>query len=342
MKKIMLCSLILLLGAPMLAFAQTSGAIDPADVGVGARPLGMGKAYSALSGDASGIFINPAGLAGIKSYKFTSMAATLLGEVNYTVLGGAVPFWWGNLGIGYIGSSVGNIPLTDVVASRIVATGSANYSSSLILLSYSADVWQDISFGSSLKLFSQNLSGNATLEAQGSGSGYDLDLGFIYRPNKWLRLGLVQTNFLPSSMAKFTWKNNTTEDIVAVTKLGVAVQMIGPRGLYQAGYQELTVGFEEELNLYRTRPAAMHLGMEWWPIEMFAIRLGIDQKPRGAPELVDNNLTAGVGLKYAGFTLDYAYHQYGGISENTTHYISIGYVGQDEFRAPTETEKSYF
>jgi hypothetical protein len=45
---------------------------------------------------------------------------------------------------------------------------------------------------------------------------------------------------------------------------------------------------------------------------------------------VDNNLTAGVGLKYMGFTFDYAYSQVGELADNATYFFSIGYRGPEE------------
>jgi hypothetical protein len=47
---------------------------------------------------------------------------------------------------------------------------------------------------------------------------------------------------------------------------------------------------------------------------------------------VDDNLTAGVGIIYRGFTFDYAYHQFGDLAENATHFFSIGYRGVETAR----------
>jgi len=70
-----------------------------------------------------------------------------------------------------------------------------------------------------------------------------------------------------------------------------------------------------------------------------ALRVGIDQKPKAseAGVGVDNNLTAGVGLNYFDFTFDYAFHQFGDLSENTTHFFSIGYRGIDREQRQKKT-----
>ena len=85
--------------------AALSGAIaDPMYIGVGARPLGMGKAYVAVAEDGDTIFLNPAGLGTIDSLKFTSMYSNLLSDVRYFVLGGAYPLDIGTLVGGYVGA----------------------------------------------------------------------------------------------------------------------------------------------------------------------------------------------------------------------------------------------
>src|SRR5580700_4787066 len=67
--------------AVMLALiAQTSGAVETAsflNVGVGARGLGMGGAYTALGDDADAIYWNPAGLAQVSGHEFQASDAEL-------------------------------------------------------------------------------------------------------------------------------------------------------------------------------------------------------------------------------------------------------------------------
>lgn len=68
-----------------------AGAIDPGYIGVGARALGMGKAYVGVAENGESIFTNAAGLGRIKSPKLTSMYSNMMSDVDYFVLGGAVP-----------------------------------------------------------------------------------------------------------------------------------------------------------------------------------------------------------------------------------------------------------
>jgi hypothetical protein len=88
------------------------------------------------------------------------------------------------------------------------------------------------------------------------------------------------------------------------------------------------------------RPAVYHTGVEWWPISVMALRVGLDQKPKATEDgpSTDNNLTAGIGLKFNGWTFDYCYHQFSDLTDNTTHFFSIGYVGLDEDKVAEEVK----
>src|SRR5512136_1179258 len=101
-KKIGLIILLIAIAANP-SFNEVSGSTaDPSEIGVGARPLAIGKAFVGMEGDASNIFINPAGLAYISSPKVTSMSGQVIQDVSYTVIGGANPTDYGTFGIGYI------------------------------------------------------------------------------------------------------------------------------------------------------------------------------------------------------------------------------------------------
>jgi hypothetical protein len=137
---------------------------------------------------------------------------------------------------------------------------------------------------------------------------------------------------------KFKWtKNNVEEGIPMVTKIGGAIKILGPDALYTAGWNELLFDLDTEFSLTsKNRPLLVHTGLEWWPVEILALRAGIDQSAKATENGIgtDNNLTLGLGLKYSGFTFDYAYHQYGDLSDNATHYFSIGYVGAEKKERP--------
>ena len=349
--------IILIFALSIGAFAEVEGATaDPSDIGVGARPLGIGKAYVGMSDDASCIFINPAGLGGIRQLKATSMAGQVLQEVDYTVFGGAAPTDWGTIGIGYISVGLPSIPVTEITGNigsgteEVAGIGSTNYSASVVTLSYSNELskiemfrdYRNITYGLNLKYFSQGFSGGGSAMEGGSGTGMDMDFGVQYKPNNFLSLGVSAINFLPENMGgKFTWdRGNVSEGIPALIKAGGTIKLFG-KDSYYGGGQNVFVGLDIDMHPVLPRPAVYHTGVEWWPISILALRLGVDQKPKGTEDGIgsDNNLTAGIGLKFRGYTFDYCYHQFSDLNENTTNFFSIGYVGEDEVKKPAEKSK---
>jgi len=324
------------------SLAATYTAIDPSAIGVGARSLGMGKAYVAVAEDAESIFMNPGGLGRMKTMKLTSMASSLMGDVNYAVLAGTYPLEVGSLGIGYIGSRVDDIWVLgrNAVSSTHYASPSAmgGYSNSVLSVAYGlpletvTPLGRNIYVGANLKYFDQNGSGTDDASSA-SGHGIDLDLGILYTPNPWLSLGLDQQNILPAGMGgSIAFKSGIEESIPSVTKLGAKVNVLGPqdKALLNSSVK-LNVAADADMYLQTGRPAAVHLGAEFWPMDILAVRAGIDRDPvPGTAGITEGtNMTYGVGLRLNGIEFDYAYHPYSGIQENATHYFSVSFVGED-------------
>lgn len=106
---------------------------DPMMIGGGARPLGMGRAFTAVVEDADAAFINPAGSANLRGPQAMSMFTNLLGEIYYVELCGGIPTLYGTFGAGYVATGINNVLYP-------ASTGNVNadYYDHLFLLSYSA------------------------------------------------------------------------------------------------------------------------------------------------------------------------------------------------------------
>lgn len=365
-----LFALLLICFSTSAAFSETKVAGDPSRLSVGARSLGMGKAFTGLADDVTSMFLNPAGLGNISNWQFTSMSGKFINEINYVSIAGVYPTRYGCFGIGYIGSDLGftgPVVVSTEVGGEIhylpATQGAVSYSynNAVLLLSYGAPFsqltenpyLQNVSFGLNLKIFSQGLTGTGL--SGGAASGYDMDLGLLYKAYPWLSLGLNQQNTLPASMGgKIVWPANGTTRLTAVeevipskTKLGSSLKLGRDGGLLEdrLGNHLVNVNLDMDMNLMSENtgsvPMLMHFGVEWWPVEYGALRAGVDQDVVGSSPSdigTSNNLTFGVGLFYNDFRFDYAYHQYNAIPENDTHYFSISYgipnapkKKQDEF-----------
>jgi len=346
--------LVLATASPALSIKAT---IDPTEMGVGARPLGMGRAYTALASDCNSVFINPAGLGLTRSWQMTSMYASLLGEINYTLLGFSHAFSREAIGIGYLRADIGDsqiVSYRDPNTGRILPTdeGAIGYVSSVGIFSFGSalsslvrnSALDDVFVGASLKVFNQELKGGSH---EALASGMDVDLGAKWLPLPWVYVGAFGQNILTESNGGvLRWTSGIEESIPALWKVGVGAKIIGWNSPWQFYDHELYVDFDSEMST-RSRPGLAHLGLEWWPAEYFALRLGIDQDAvaSGDGDIgIDNNLTAGVGLFWEGFEFDYAYHQFGSLVENDTHYFSFstGIFRESPPEAPPAAPVKYF
>ena len=294
-----------------------------------------------MADDAYSIFQNPAGLCRIKKWQLASMYSKLIQEVDYNQLGYGLSLGRDALGVAFIGASVGGSLWSkrDPVTERIVpeGEGAIGYKSEVLFLTYSFYLskyltypqLKNLSIGLNVKMFNQSLTGLPTRDVYAM--GHDLDMGLQYQPNSWLILGAAGYNVLPYSMGgKLMWGSGIEESIPAEFKLGFAAMLIGEGGLREFIFypQELYLSYDYEFALSGDRPALSHIGLEWRPFEILALRLGLDQDAvaTGAEEIgIDNNLAAGVGLHLFNLRFDYAFHTFGVLSANDTHFFSITY-----------------
>lgn len=336
LRKFILLSLMLILFSQVSLAATVKVANDPTRIGVGARILGMGKAYLGVSDDLAGMFINPAALASVDKWQATSMQGKFINEYNYFNLGSAIPTPFGSFGVGYVGSNISftapsaTIETVDgVIVIPSTSEGSTySFLNSVILFSWGKDI-KGFSVGATVKVFALDLSGPGI--SQGKASGNEVDLGLNFKPNDVFKAGVVVQNALPfASGGKITWENGTEETFPSVLKLGASIKVLGETGLRQYDTHELSLNFDLDTTPLRPAlPNLWHIGLEWKPMELLAVRTGVDQDYIGTGDgtslTATNNFTAGVGLNMGRFRFDYAYHQYNSVSDNDTHYFSLSY-----------------
>lgn len=213
--RIFACLLITILFAS-ICYGETIISNDPSMVGVGARPLGMGKAYVGVADDILGIYLNPAALADISRWQATSMAGKLINEYNYFNAGVAIPLKVGTIGVGYVGNGIGfsnpSVTVEVIDGQRFVPstteTSSYSYGNNALLLTYAArlkeltnySMFEDLSVGATLKTFFANISGPGI--TGGSAYGNEMDLGLTYARNKMFKAGMVLQDALPVSLGE--------------------------------------------------------------------------------------------------------------------------------------------
>ena len=286
-------------------------------LGVGARPLAMGGAGTALSADAYAPYWNSAALGQLTRYEVSFMHSTLNGEDAYDFVSYIHPLKdRGAIGVSWLRVGVDDIPITSLpVVSRPIGptnrpkvVGSFNNTDNAFLFSSG---WRlpsfhgmDLRLGGTLKLL--YMSGYRSTNAIGGGA----DIGFIAmtspeKPHQ-LTLGLQASD---AFQTKLYWNTpppssnltSHTETIPPHLKIGIATT------------HQLNI-FRSALILaldtYIQDGVELHGGAEWTLFDLLALRIGLAER-RGSLESV-RLLTAGAGLNLrfvtgAGAGLDYAF-----------------------------------
>jgi hypothetical protein len=289
---------------------------DPVSIGVGARAIGMGRAYNAIADDSNAVFINPAGLGTQRTSNLSSMQTDFIGEFPYTMVSGAIPIKnYGTMGIGYVNSRSKEI---------LVTGGGTAYSfNQALVFSYGGYVGgtfkpflgdeYHIYSGISAKYFSKGFAGDATANA----SGMNFDYGLKYLPTDRVSFGLTLYNLLYNSKIA---GDIDPEDMPTVVRLG---------GAYEWKEANLKIAADKEMHFGRDIPWPAHLGIEWHAHEYIYLRAGVDQLIGTAGGILNNATTLGLGIEFEGLRVDLAYmNNFSDIGVSST-FLSVSYFGQE-------------
>ncbi len=268
-------------------------------LGSGARAIGLGGAYTAVSGDINAISYNPAGLAALRRSEAGFTRAELVEGISYNFLGYSRPAAKGNIGLGvnYLGQS----SIEGRGANR-EATGSFQASDTAVNLAYARPLTGRAALGLNFKYITSRIAGETA-------NGWAVDAGWQYEmPVKGLGLGFAVQNLGPK--LKFLDE-------------GSALPLTASAG---AGYMLLD-NVLLSLDVSRQvseKSAVFSLGSEYAVFNSVFMRAGyLTSAASGGSGLADTGaFKAGFGLKLKGFNLDYAVTPFGDIGK--AHRISLG------------------
>ncbi len=270
---------LLLLGRSSQGFGAESnfaGAAALLEIGVGARPLGMGGAFTALADDENAVFYNPAGLAFLTKRGLTSLYSRQFELLDYSV-------------IGLAGRSIG-FQLLQLSAAGIERTNefgnpdgtSFSYLSRAGLASFGLALGErglGLGVGARLKLYQEISDGE-------SGFGWALDPAIIV-VRGCLRLGAVLENGLQGAIR---FGDGHLERWATDLQLGGALSL----PLWERAVMNLLF----DLGGLFTGRSRGQLGVELW-IEGLGLRAGLDGAGAG--------LTLGSSVWVKALRLDWAY-----------------------------------
>jgi len=221
------------------------------DLGVGARPLGMGGAYVATADDGNAVLWNASGLAQLDRHEITTMFSALYAGLEaklynektdllgYHFIGYVYPSLWGSFALSW-----------NTFQSQV-------YDESTLCLSYGRKLKESIYAGLNLKRQGWSVGGNEftrldrDIPDQGtSKSGFTADLSALYKATDRFSLGISAENLLPADVGL-----NTKENIPINLRGGLAYRLHNPRA-------ELLSALDIT---YREGDGAnVHIGAESW------------------------------------------------------------------------------
>jgi tetratricopeptide (TPR) repeat protein len=281
--------------------------------GVGARALGMGGAFFAISDDATASYWNPAGLTLIERKELSFMQAQMFEQTSLNFIGLVLPTASrGTFGIfmnqmtssGFEKVSIEVDPNTNEII-NLKSIGSFNVSERAIGVSWGRMVSQKLAFGVGIR--------NITRMVDVSQDSFKtIDLAMNFNVSKFYRLAFGVQNI-------FSMKSGDTDDeFPIIFKLGQSFSLFKGSLIF-------------DLDLTKTQGGGQNIrfGGEYWPLYWASFRFGI----LATPQIQEASF--GIGLKYKGLNLDIAQgiHTLG----NTTKF-SVGFRFGESTKARQGTE----
>ena len=272
-----------------------SGLESPFTFGAGARGMGMGRAFVALSGDASAPFWNPAASALLDRAEVTVFHTTLFLDTRYDCFGLSYPL----ADIGVFSVSAGRLGSENIEKRDINNINIGEFSSmeAQFGLSYARSAGFGLSGGITFKAANQRIGGV-------SGTGFGADLGFQYRPLfvDGLTLGAGFNDLVHPGIKL----ENVEDKYQPLSRFGASYLLAFNNRISSTGSLELTSS--------HGKSAQMHAGIELEFYKQFFLRAGADK----------NRISFGAGLVYNFVKLDYAFENVEFLGGS--HRISIGFM----------------
>ncbi|MFW6048559.1 MAG: hypothetical protein ACOC88_00120 [Candidatus Bipolaricaulota bacterium] len=263
---------------------------------VGARPAGMGGAFTSLADDENAVYYNPAALAYLEETGTSSAWSPRFGLLNYGSLGVAGKYFGANLSL--LSSGPVRIPNNFSVPtdeSFIYLSGGGIASVGFPLGSY-------FSVGGKVKCYYSHVS----TDPGSDGLGWSVDPAFMLRFEP-LRIGMTFENAISSGIV---YGGSHTEELSRVVRAGLSYGLSVRDGT-EVNLLAEAEGKLEEVAGGDVTELTPHLGAELW-FNQLGLRAGYNG--RGG--------TFGASADFDVFRLDWGFVAYQGDIEGT-HIVSL-------------------
>lgn len=285
---------LMILALPVFAGDVNNSAAAYIRMGIGARIIAMGEAGTATANDVTAAYWNPAGLTDLKDIEFSTMYAMDMGyDRSYQNAAIAKRFGFGVMAVNWVNAGVSDIDGMDNAGNP---TGSFDDAEHNIAVSY-ANKMKRLSYGVTPKLYLSSIDGETK-------SGFGLDLGAKYDISQYFEAGLMIRD-LAGSLAEDRIPYQVQAGVTAYPLMGVTVaadlhyeQSENPYLIFGAEYWT-TVGRDPEAD---SKLSVINVSEKSTWADIFShfqtgLRVGFNQ----------NRFSAGAGIKFRNFQIDYAY-----------------------------------
>ncbi|OQY29500.1 MAG: hypothetical protein B6244_03745 [Candidatus Cloacimonetes bacterium 4572_55] len=290
MRKYILILFILLLAMPSLGTAQNKVATTAAQflkIGVGARAIGMGEAFTAVANDVSAIYYNPGGLSYVGGRTLYGTHIEWPADINYDFVAYSQPL---DAVGGVVAVSFGAVTMDDMKRTDVHLSGEdgTTFGASCYLMAatYSRLLTDRFAIGGSFKWVQEYYDDESSAEPA-------FDIGAQYKTGfKSLRMGFAITNFGPD--AKFIQESTP---LPINFHFGVAYNVLETYSHF------LVVAFDGAHP--NDNAECYDLGLEYGFNEMFFLRGGYQLEYDAQSFALGGGVKAPIGSFNLG--LDYAY-----------------------------------
>ena len=239
------------------------------DLEAGARPLGMGAAFTAVGNDANTLYWNPAGIRLVPNAELTSFYSRPfnLNELSYGLITFIMPTQWFSTGLSFR------------------TFGEEIYNERILLFSLGREIHPRILLGMNFRLMMLSIKNDSGID-YGSDQALGMDLGVLFRLGRGVQLGGYFHNINKPTIAQ----NN--ELLPQIFSIGIAYVPVCGLTLAMDLYKDLDFPY-----IYR-------IGQEFRFSQYLALRAGWQTSSwRGYA----TRFTSGIGLYWKQLEVDYAY-----------------------------------
>lgn len=263
----------------VLIFYQTANAAFE-QIGTGARPLGMGNAFTVVADDVHSMYYNPAGLSKVSGYEVTSSYEKLYSGFtdNSNLYSGYFAGAASLKKYGSVGLSWNFLDLTNV------------YTENTFSLSYGRKFFNLVRLGATTKMLKRSLVIDDYLKQDPlvnrlnqTPTAYTFDIGMQYEYKKYA-FGITGRNLTSPNLAFYS-----TDIVPASVSFGI-------------GYLVNSLSIDAETS-YINGVFTENVGVEREFMNIITLRAGYETKEKN-----EFSYSLGTGFKFKMFRLDYAYY----------------------------------